>query len=274
MAILRKATVAVFAVMLLAFLAFFFMSKLNTDETYPSIEIEDGILDVGVNVTDEQLLKGVTAFDKKDGDISSSVVVESISRFINDNECIVTYAVADSDNHVAKGTRTIRYKNYTPPKFVMSDSFVYSLGEEIDILESIGARDVIDGNISDKVVITATDFNDNSAGVYSLSLQVMNSKGAASYLDLPVHVENISLLAPEIELTEYLIYLKKGQTVDFNSYISKITYQKGEADVASLKISTDCNFEVPGIYSVHYYATRIGAEGHQAHNILTVIVEE
>lgn len=272
MRILRLVTVALFVVTLLVFLIFFAVTKIGTDKTYPVIEIAEGVLEVDVNVTEEELLKGVTAFDKKDGDISSDVVVESVSRFIEGTECIVTYAVSDSDNHVAKSTRNIRYKNYTSPKFVLSDSLVYNLGDKIDILGSIGARDVIDGNISDKVVISATDYNDNAAGVYSLSLQVMNSKGDASYLDIPVYVENISLLAPEIELSEYLIYVKKGQTVDFNSYVSKITFQKGEVNDATLKISTDCNFDVPGTYGVHYYATR--AEGHQGHTVLTVIVEE
>lgn len=274
MKILRLVTVALFSVTLLVFLIFFSVSNLGTDKTYPVIEIAEGVLEVSVNVTEEELLKDVKAFDKKDGDISSEIVVESISRFIEGSECIVTYAVSDSDNHVAKNTRSIRYKDYSPPKFVMSDSLVYSLGEEINILGSIGARDVIDGNISDKVVIAATDFNDNAAGVYSLSIQVMNTKGAASYLDLPIYVENISLLAPEIELSDYLIYVKKGHAVDFNSYVSKITYQKGEVNDASLKISTDCNFNVPGIYSVHYYATRPGADEHTGHNVLTVIIEE
>ena len=272
MRILRLATVALFAVTLLTFFVFFAVKKIGTDRTYPVIEISEGVLEVDVNVTQEELLKGVTAYDKKDGDISSDIVIESVSRFVEGTECIVTYAVSDSDNHVAKGTRNIRYKNYTSPKFVMSDSLVFALGDNVDILGTIGARDVIDGNISDKVVISATDYNDNAAGVYSLSVQVMNSKGDVSYLDIPIYVENISLLAPEIELSEYLTYVKKGQTLDFSSYVSKITYQKGEVNDASLKISTDCNFDVPGTYSVHYYATR--AEGHQGHTVLTVIVEE
>lgn len=272
MRILRLATVALFTVTFLVFSVFFTVKKISTDKTYPVIEISEGVLEVDVNVTEEELLKGVTAFDKKDGDISSDVVVESVSRFIKGTECVVTYAVSDSDNHVAKSTRNIRYKNYTPPEFVMSNSLVYSLGDTVNILGSVGARDVIDGNISDKVVISATDYNDNSEGVYSVSLQVMNSKGDASYLDMPIYIENISLLAPKIELSEYLIYVKKGQKVDFNSYVSRISFQNGVAEDASLRISTDCNFDVPGTYSVHYYATR--AEGHQGHTVLTVIVEE
>lgn len=272
MRILRLVTVALFFVTLLTFLIFFSIKKIRTDETYPVIEIAEGVLEVDIDVTEKELLKDVKAFDKKDGDISSDVVVESVSRFIEGTECIVTYAVSDSDNHVAKTTRNIRYKNYNPPRFMMSDSLVFALGENVDILGTIGATDVIDGDISEKVVISATDYNDNAAGVYSLSVQVMNSKGDASYLDIPVYVENISLLAPEIELSEYLVYVKKGQKLDFESYVSKITYQKGEAKDATLSISTDCNFKVPGTYSVHYYATR--AQGHQGHNVLTVVVEE
>lgn len=272
MRILRLTTVLVFIVTLLTFSAFLFIKKIGTDNTYPVIEIAEGVLEVDVDVTEKELLKGVTAYDKKDGDISSNIVVESVSRFIKGTECIVTYAVSDSDNHVAKVTRNIKYKNYTSPKFVMSDSLVFALGDNINILDTIGATDVIDGDISDKVVISATDYNDNAAGVYSLSLQVMNSKGDASYLDITVYVEDVGLLAPQIELSEYLIYVKKGHKVNFKSYLSKITYQNVEIDDATLKISSDCNFDVPGTYNVHYYATR--TEGHQGHTVLTVIVEE
>ncbi len=274
MKILRIATLALFTVTLLVFTVFYFVTKTGTDNTYPYIEIADGVLEVSVKVTEEELLKGVTAFDKKDGDISSKVIVESISRFIDDSKCIVTYAVADSDNHVAKNTRTISYTDYSPPEFKILSPLVFSPGDEINILSSIGATDVIDGSINDKVVVTATDFNDNAAGVYSVSLQVMNSKGDASYLTLPIYVDNISLLAPKIELSEYLIYLKKGQTADFNSYVSDITFQNGDVSNAHLEISSDCNFNVPGIYSVHYYATRAEAAGHTGHTVLTVIVEE
>ena len=55
--------------------------KITHDEM-PRIICEYENIEASVNTTDEELLKGVTAIDKEDGDITSSLVVESISKFV------------------------------------------------------------------------------------------------------------------------------------------------------------------------------------------------
>ena len=45
------------------------------------------------------------------------VIVESVSRFTDKGVCKVTYAVCDSDNHIAKATRKIIYTDYVSPTF-------------------------------------------------------------------------------------------------------------------------------------------------------------
>ena len=65
--------------------AVFFVKAKLQDKTYPVITIDEQIIDVSINVTDEGLLKGVTAYDKKDGDITSKIYIESISKFVADS---------------------------------------------------------------------------------------------------------------------------------------------------------------------------------------------
>lgn len=272
MKILRIATTILFIATVVLFGLFYMDKKKSTDYTYPTIQAETQLIEVSVDATEEELLAGVTAYDEKDGDITDKIVVESVSRFDKNHECTITYAVCDSNNHVAKTSRILRYKNYIPPKFTMRDSLVFGLDEEVSIHDALGAEDSIDGDISDKVVITATDFSDDSVGVFSLSLQATNSMGDIVYLDLPIYVENISAMAPTIELTEYLIYVKKGEKPDFSSYVSSVTYQGHESQDTTLDISTDFNPDKPGLYSVHYHATR--ASIYESHNVLNVIVEE
>ena len=51
-----------------------------------------------------QLLKGVTAIDEKDGDVSASLLVEKVAG-TNGKEVIVTYVARDSANNVGKASR-------------------------------------------------------------------------------------------------------------------------------------------------------------------------
>ena len=77
--VLRVVTLILFVVTVGLFGIFYLNDKKTTDNTIPEIKIEGDMIEVGIDATDEDLLKGVTASDGKDGDITAKVVVESIS---------------------------------------------------------------------------------------------------------------------------------------------------------------------------------------------------
>lgn len=269
---LRRITLIVFVAVLAAFIVFSVIDRLTTDTTIPVISLETEELEISVSDKKEALLKGVTAFDGKDGDITESVLVESVSKFIEPGVFDVTYAVADDDNHVSKATRRVRYTDYTQPEFYMKRALVYSVDEEVDIRAAVGARDCIDGDISDKVTIVATDFVQNTAGVFTVSLQVANSMGHMIYLDVAVHVEGNETMAPEIQLEKSLIYIKKGEKPVFEEFIKEVTVNGVLMENYGLLISTNFNSDKEGTYNVHYYIST--DEGYEGHSILTVVVEE
>lgn len=269
---LRIVTLILFVLTVGLFAIFHINNKRTTDTTIPEIKIEGEMLEVNINATDKDLLKGVTAYDGKDGDITKKVIVESISPFLEKGVCEVTYAVCDSNKHVVKNSRNIKYVDYTPPKFTMERALVFSVDEEVDILSSMGATDAIDGDISDKVVLTATDYTADVVGVFTVNMQATNSKGDIVYLNLPLHIEEISVAAPVIELKEYIMYVKKGEKPNFNSNIAAVSTRSGQAIKYTSHISTDFDSNTPGVYSVHYYVKN--ELDYQTHTILTVVVEE
>ncbi len=270
--LLQKITIIVFSLTLVAFVLFTMIDELTTDRTLPEIAISSEELEISVNDKKDVLLEGVTAYDGKDGDITDKVLIESISKFIKPGVCTVTYAVSDSDRHVAKVTRTIRYTDYTPPEFYMKRALVYSVDEALDIRGAVGARDCLDGDISDKVTILATDYVQNTAGVFTVSLQVTNSMGDSIYLDVTVHVEGNETMAPEIQLEKSLIYIKKGEKPVFEDYIKEVTVNGKLMKSYNLLVSTNFDSDEPGTYNVHYYIST--NEGYEGHSILTVVVEE
>lgn len=268
---LRRITLLLFSVTLVAFIVFSLVDKITTDNSIPEIAVETEELSISVKDKKEALLNGVTAKDKKDGDITDKVLVESVSKFIEPGVFDVTYAVADSDNHVSKATRRVRYTDYTQPEFYMKRALVYSVDEDVDVRAAVGARDCIDGDISDRVTIMATDFVQNTAGVFTVSLQVANSMGDMIYLDVTVHVEGNETMAPEIQLEKSLIYIKKGEKPVFEDYIKEITVNGVLMKDYGLLISTNFDSEKEGTYNVHYYVST--NEGYEGHSILTVVVE-
>jgi hypothetical protein len=76
-----------------------------------------------------------------------------------------------------------------------------------ELLKGVTAYDAKDGDISDRVIITATDYNTNEVGVFNVSLVATNSMGGTIYMEVPVYIKDLSFYAPKIELTEHLVHL-------------------------------------------------------------------
>ncbi len=272
MRIMRIVISIAFVFIAIAALTVFIGEKINTDKTIPQINVEEEMLEVGLKATDEELLKGVTATDEKDGDLTDKIIIESISRFVDKGVSKVTYAVCDSDNNVSKATRKIKYKGYKSPRFKVKGNLCFSLYERIDLKELITASDSLEGNISGRIIITSEKYSSTNAGAYELDVKVTNSKGDTSTIKLPLIVEDRPLSVPVIELKEYLVYTKKGKTVDFNSYIVSALDNEENDIKKNITVESNADFNKPGTYQVHYYVT--DKHDLRGHSVLTVIVEE
>ncbi len=272
MRVMRICVAIITALTTIAFLAVFVTTKIRTDKTIPVITVEDGMLEVSVNATEKDLLAGVKAIDKKDGDISDRLLVESIGKFSKVGYCKITYAVSDLDNHVATATRQIHYTDYTAPKFTMNRSLVFSVYNTVITTGIVGATDCLDGNISQNVIIYSPDYEDGKEGTFSIQATVTNSKGDTSQIVLPMVVEKQMTEAPKINLTKYLIYVKKGKAApNWQKYIAETVDSTGLEAEFPVEIKTNFNKDKPGIYTVNYYGK--DEFNRQGHTALIVVVE-
>lgn len=270
--LLRISVLVLFVITSVVFIYFFITEKVNTDTTVPVITIEEDMLEVDFDANDEDLLKGVTAYDEKDKDITDKIIIESVSKFIEDGVCRVTYAVCDNDNNVASATRKIRYKNYVPPKISLTRPACFSIYEAVDVGAIVKATDCIEGDISENIHVTSDDYTVKIAGVYSIDISVSNSKGDSSSVRIPLIVEDRSVAAPMIVLEDYIIYLKKGEKVDFADYITQVVDVRDNEISGDVRIETNINMKKPGTYAVHYYVT--DDSGVEGHTVLNVVVTE
>ncbi len=271
MNILRYSVLTLFVLTLCAFAAFNIM-RMKQDKTYPVISVENDIIDVGLDAERDELIAGVTAYDEKDGDITDKIIVESISRFTEKGVSVVKYSVCDNDNHTTSAQRKIRYTDYESPRFTLSDSLVFGTSQGISVRYILGASDCIDGDISSKVIITAMEYSSQIEGTYYISVKVTNSKGDKISLTLPVYIEQTSLSAPKLELKDYLLYVKVGDTVDIKGNLLSATNSDSEDVSGGVLIDTDIDTSSPGQYEAHYRYT--DDFGRSSHEVLTVIVEE
>ena len=270
---IRAVVCILFAISCAGFGYTFVLEKKNEDKTVPVITVDSDVLEVPLDADDADFLKGVSAYDEKDGDLTDKVIVESVSNFIGDGMCKIIYAVCDSDNHVATAARKISYPDYYAPRFYLNRSLCFSVYENVDAAAALGVKDCIDGDISKNMIITSEDYSGVTTGVFSITAKVSNSKGDSSSVTLPLIIEDRSMSAPVINLKSYLVYTDVNKPIDPESFVSSVTDAQGETDedlTDSLKIESNADYTKEGVYTVHYYAS--DSDGVQGHTVLAVVV--
>ena len=246
------------------------------DRSTPEITFDSEVLEVSVAVTEEELLNGVTAADKKDGDVTDTIIIESISKMLGDHERIVTYAAFDKDNHVGKAQRKIRYTDYTSTRFSLDGPLEAGTmnAEMSDILAPLHATDCIDGDLTSQIVVIDTEITSMSADAMTAQyeVQVTNSCGDVTTLKLPVRMQmNTSGSFAEIKLSEYLAYRKVGEAVDPAAFVVSASAGGQEYGVGGLQINSNLDTSMPGVYTVTY---TLSVEGNSTSTDLIIVVEE
>ena len=255
----------------------------NLDTTGPVITVEDGILEISVKDPAEALMQGVRAVDDRDGDVTAGVLIESIYGINENKESTVTYAAFDAAGNVTKTQRVIRYRDYHAPRFTLSRSLTYAYGRKIDLLQDVGAEDVLEGSIGRRIhaalISEATSIE--TEGVHQVKLQVANSLGDTVQLVVPVEVYDPEWYNAEVTLSAYLVYLKAGTQFNPRSYLKSFVV-RGEVqnlngitpEGISVEIDSKVRMDVPGLYEVRYVLSQ--TEGMMTHTgiaKLLVIVE-
>lgn len=276
MKLIKRGIVVIFIVVTIVFIFNWHEDKNKMDITVPEIQLSSDVLEVSVKADEKELLKGVIARDGKDGEITNDILIESISKFVDKKNhiCNITYAVADSENHVSKKTRKIRYTDYESPKFTLSKPLCFNVGETVNLSEIIGATDVIDGDISNRVKVLSGLVSTYTAGEYTLTVQVTNRLGDTLKVKLMYIVRVSNRLSPEIKLKENIVYLSKGDFFNPKKYISEVKDYNGKkiSNSAVNVTSSSVDMEKAGVYNVEY--TVIDKEENEGNTYLTVVVEE
>ena len=222
---LRTLSLTLFIASLILFGINYYRKSIYEDRTGPVFQIEDNIIEVSVKDDEKALLKGLTATDAADGDVTDSVIVESISPFTGTGRRIVNYAAFDSDNHVTHAKRELAYTDYRASQFHLSKPLSFAMNAT-NLLDGITVDDCIDGDLTKSVKLMSDEEIDTShVGEYSARLKVTNSAGGVSYLPVTIEIYDASVQyrRPQLKLTDNVVYIEKGEYFDEKDYLSSIT---------------------------------------------------
>lgn len=268
----------VMAAVLVIYILNWFLLHSKFDDAGPEITFDQELLEVSISVTEEELLSGVKAVDKKDGDVTDTIIIESMSKLLDNDQRIVTYAAFDGDNQVGKAERRIQYTDYTSPRFSLAEPIGGSAitADLTAMLSPLHANDGIDGDISDQIILVNTELQtmtlEAMQGVYEV--QVTNSCGDMASLKLPIKMnltEGSAKGFASIELEEYLIYCKVGDKISPKKYVSGVAAGGQKYGASDLQIDSQVDTSVPGVYTVTY---TLDIEGASTSVDLIVVVEE
>lgn len=272
MRILRILTVVLFAVSLglNIWVTRQYNAAHNTEG--PKLSCSEETLSISVHDGDEALLRGLSAEDAQDGNLTDRILLSSKSYFLEKGVFNAEYVVFDSHQNAATLTRRVVYTDYESPKFALSQPLVYIRGNSIRYLNYVTASDVLDGDITDRIKVKASNVSNYTAGTYPVLLEVTNDYGDSVQVELNVVVLEGRSLGPVIRLSKYLTYTPCGEKFDPYDLILSVEALDGTSvDRNTVKVLGSVDIGTPGCYQLIYTCTYEGQEGR---TYLTVVVEE
>ena len=124
----------------------------------------------------------------------------------------------------------------------------------MDFTNIVGAVDVYDGDISDRVKVISSTYNNAYAGEYAVNCKVTNSFGDASDISFNAIVIDDDEDLKRVKLKEYIFYTDIGESPDFEANIESLNGNPEN----KLKIDSDeYKPSQPGVYSVYYKVSGI-----------------
>lgn len=185
------------------------------------------------------ILQNMSAYDERDGNITSSIIVEYNEYEDNINK-LGTYpvilSVSDSSNNKTSITFYIEIKDLTPPTIEGKQTFISPLSSPLTIEEiksNLIVADNVDLNLTSNLYICDDTYtqNKNKIGLYTIYFCVMdNSYNEASPFKTVIEVKDD--IPPTIEgIDNYTTYLSNPISIDI--ILNSIVAVDNNKDISS-----------------------------------------
>lgn len=248
------------------------------DYTEPDLQLH-GDTFMNINVGDTYVEPGYQAIDDRDGDVTSSVIVEGSVDTNQAGFYILTYKVKDRAGNEAVWNRyiSVNRTDFIAPVITLNgDPVIYLTIGDTFVDPGATAFDNIDGDISDKIEINYSDVDTSKVGLYYYhSYSVTDSSGNTSYVGRYVVVSEPNA---SVEPTFYVENINEPYIVQIGTVYegrNVRAFDKKDGEITDrIVISGDIvDPNVEGIYYVTYNV--MDSDGLDAYPItLKVIVTD
>lgn len=204
------------------------------DDEAPTITIGSELIEYKDSYDKKTLLSDVTAYDKQDGDVTSSVIVKSIVKLTKGDKVKITYAAKDSRNNVATESRVLPVNSSN--KETTKDTEETTSGEETTSTEETTSDEETTSVEETTTVEETTAVTDNSVP------ETINT----------AEVDKTGVPAIALKETEFTI--KVGGEFNLLNHIAKTYDDKGDVS-RRVQVSGDYDVKVVGDYTLNYYVT-------------------
>ncbi len=261
----------VLIVLVALFIVYLVLQNNKSKDEAPLIHIDSESITVNTDAGYNDFMKGVTATDKEDGDVTNTILIESISPFDDNMQRTVTYVAFDSAKHVVHAQRTLKYSNYVSPVFKLGNVSDMTKWDEKTILSKINAIDILDGDLSENITITSFESIDYNDRTRLYTFNVKNSAGDSESVDVYLTLGSTSSFVPKIVLMDNLVYLETGAVIDPMQFYNKEESGSGiDGEEINIRYNSDVDTSVPGCYHIVYNASN--SNKYETYAYLTVIV--
>ena len=232
----RKLLFFALGILCMAFSATAVFLVVDRDKTGPVIAVpEDGSLTYVAGEDKKILLEGVTASDSEDGDVSDTLVIESIRP--NGDRAVVTYTAVDHSHNASKSSCVVNYQTETEEE--------ETIAGEKRLADSEDEAEELQENSETKAQKDVED----------------------AIADLPKE-------SPRFRLSQHEVMLAVGEVFDYSQYISDVTDDKDSREqlYGRIRLQGKVDTSKAGIYEISYFV--VDSDKNQSNvEVLTVKVE-
>lgn len=183
--------------------AYIHSSYIYKDDGKPIISANNVTINAGAKY---EQLKGVSAYDSFDGDLTSKIIVSKNEVNVNKAGVYnVVYKVTDSENNTTEKTINVTVLESKPT--ITASDITLNAGASFNPLTNVTASDYEDGDLTSKITITSNNVDVNTPGEYSVTYGVTDSGG--NNVTKTVKVTILEPIYKEVENLYYFDYLKE-----------------------------------------------------------------
>lgn len=261
---MAKKIFALMAVVCVALAAVVFWFRFQSDRTGPEIRCDNADLLYTDDMSDSDLLKNVSAYDEKDGDVTDTLAVESVYP-VDDTEVCVVYVAKDSSNNITKAKKNLGYGGDSGEKMGADPSSA----QDADVLNGPEVPDESEASDTNDGLNSSEE--EQSDG---LSDTASSDEAEQARAEQEAAADAMPAQSPRIYLTDYVVKVPVGTTVDRLSYVKEITDDADNVYDLWTKIQIQGTLDTltPGTYECTYYV--VDSQGNTSNQaVLKYIVE-